>query len=76
METTDPNNEEKQDNKRPDFLKDESKTENFGDTDEAIKEENYPSNSNQTQTGAATNNSELDIEPEDDGDDSLAWKNN
>ncbi|WP_147238678.1 hypothetical protein [Mucilaginibacter hurinus] len=76
MEATDPIDEpKKEETPQPDFVPNEEEINSFGDADEAIKEENYPSLSNQTQTGNATNNSALDIEPEGDGDDSLAHPN-
>lgn len=71
METTDKNKPEEQD-KRPDFLKDTPEIEKFGDdVDATFTDENYPSLGNQSQTGAATNNSELDIAPDSDEDDSI-----
>ena len=63
METNDLNKPEEQ-NKRPDFLKNTSEDEKFGDEiDETLTQESYPDLGNQSQTGAVTNNSGLDIEP-------------
>ena len=75
METKNLNTPEEQD-KRPDFLKDTPETEKFGDeVDETLTQESYPDLGNQSQTGAATNNSELYIEPEHDGDGSIVGTN-
>ena len=64
METKDLNSPGGQD-KRPDFLKDTPEIEEFGDeVDATFTDENYPDLGNQSQTGAVTNNSDLDIEPE------------
>jgi hypothetical protein len=64
MEAKDINNPEEQD-KRPGFLKDTPEIEKFGDeVDTKFTDENYPDLGNQSQTGAVTNNSDLDIEPE------------
>ncbi|MFD0750016.1 hypothetical protein ACFQZS_07675 [Mucilaginibacter calamicampi] len=64
METKDLNNPDQQD-KRPDFLKNTPEVEGFGDeVDETLKQESHPDLGNQSQTGAATNNNGLDIEPE------------
>ncbi len=71
METKDLNSPGGQD-KRPDFLKDTPEIEKFGDeVDATFTDENYSDLGNQSQTGAATNNSDLDIEPESDGDESI-----
>lgn len=71
MEPKDLNNPERPD-KRPDFLKDTPELEKFGDeVDATFTDESYPDLGNQSQTGAATDNSELVIEPESDEDGSI-----
>ena len=71
METTDPKKQQEE-TPLPDFVED-TKAKDFGETDNPeFEQESFPQNGNQSQTGAATNNSKLDIEPHEDGDDSLA----
>lgn len=71
METTDPKNQPEE-TQLPDFVENDD-AKDFGDSDNPeFEQESFPQNGNQSQTGAATNNSKLDIEPNEDGDDSLA----
>ncbi|MDT3405472.1 hypothetical protein [Mucilaginibacter terrae] len=71
MNTIDPKKQEE--NELPDFVETDTKAADFGETEHPeVEQESFPANGNQTQTGAATNNSKLDIEPNEDGDDSLA----
>lgn len=71
METTDPKKQQEE-NELPDFVED-TDAKDFGDTENPeFEQESFPQNGNQSQTGAATDNSKLDIEPNGDGDDSLA----
>ena len=72
MEPKELNNPEEQD-VRPDFLKSAEEEKDFGGhANEPHTQENYPELGNQSQSGAATNNSDLDFEPESDGDTSIA----
>lgn len=72
MNTIDPKKEQEQP-ELPDFVEDDKKAADFGETEHPeVEQESFPELGNQSQTGAATNNSKLDIEPNEDGDDSLA----
>lgn len=60
------------DDKHPDYLKSPKETEDFGGhANEPYTQENYPNLGNQSQTGAATNNAELDKDPNSDEDGSV-----
>ncbi len=72
METTDPKKQEEI-NELPDFVKDKSEANNFGETtNKEAEQESFPENGSQSITGTSTDNSKLQIEPDKDGDDSLA----
>jgi hypothetical protein len=59
--------------KTPDFVEDPNKIDGFGDKqDKERQQENFPSTGNQSQTGNATGIDDLEIDPSDDGDNSLA----
>lgn len=76
MQTTNPQENNKEEEKLPDFVEQKDENTDFGDTDNAeAEQESFPDNGNQSQTGAATNNSKLDIEPNEDGDGSVVGPN-
>jgi hypothetical protein len=71
MNTTDPKKTEE--NQLPDFVETDTEAKGFGEDGKTeAEQESFPENGFQTTTTAATGNSDLDIEPNEDGDDSLA----
>ena len=70
MNTIDPKKDE---NQLPDFVETDTEAKGFGETSNPeAEQENFPDNGFQSTTTAATGTSDLDIEPNEDGDDSLA----
>ncbi|RYY37312.1 MAG: hypothetical protein EOP46_03185 [Sphingobacteriaceae bacterium] len=67
-----PNETEKQPDKTPNFVKDETHVDDFGNQSEAREQENFPELSGQPQTSVPKSDSETEIDPNEDGDHSLA----
>lgn len=68
-----PTEDNKPENKTPDFVEDPKKINEFGEEQEGERQqESFPNMSNQSQTGNATGIDDLQENPTSDGDDSLA----
>jgi hypothetical protein len=74
MNTTDPKKPEE--TQLPDFVETNTEAKGFGDTDNTeAEQESFPDNGYQTITEATTGDTKLDIEPNEDGDGSIAGVN-